>query len=156
MNKKGFVFVETVISLVVFTLFLTITLVSFSLITRKENSKKYYNHVSDRYLLYNIKVLGDNTDYNFELVGSSSGKKITCSGDIFLKDANTCNDLYKKLEIENLYVIDYDSIDEVYSDIGTLENGAIEFIKTLETGNKYLIGVFYRNEKYYYAALRIE
>ena len=65
MKKNGFVFVESIVVLVVVALSLTMMISSYSLIARKTKEKEYYNKASDKYLLYNINKLGTNDTCNY-------------------------------------------------------------------------------------------
>lgn len=65
MKKNGFVFVESIVVLVVVALSLAMMISSYSLITRKTREKEYYNKASDKYLLYAINKLGTTDDCNY-------------------------------------------------------------------------------------------
>ena len=65
MKKDGFVFLESVVVLVVVALSLTMLIASYSLVARKTKEKEDYNRTSDKYLVYNISNLGTNDLCNY-------------------------------------------------------------------------------------------
>ena len=65
MNKKGFVFVESIVVLVVVALSLAMMISSYSLVSRKTKEKEYYNRASDKYLLYSISNLATDDKCNY-------------------------------------------------------------------------------------------
>ena len=58
MKKEWFVFLESVVVLVVVMLALTMLLLTYSLISRRTEEKEDYNKSSDIYLLYSINKMG--------------------------------------------------------------------------------------------------
>jgi hypothetical protein len=82
MNKKGFVFLETIIILVLVTTALTTMLTSYTVITSKSREKEYYDRISDKYLLYSLSNLGvtgignetSATSYNYRVLASKLKK----------------------------------------------------------------------------------
>jgi len=164
--SNGFVFIETICALVIITLTLAVCLMSFSILTRKTKARTYYNQISDRYLLYSISKLGTSDSFSY---ANFNNVKITCGslGAIFA-DSSKCTDFFNNdvSNLKSLYVVNFKEIDfnENYSEfkISDIENGTIEFLKTLSKKNestgsyyKYLVGVFNRNNNTYYAALKI-
>ena len=83
MNKKGFVFLETIIILVLVTTALTTMLTSYTVITSKSREKEYYDRISDKYLLYSLSNLGatgignevSDTSYNYRVLASKLKKE---------------------------------------------------------------------------------
>ena len=65
MNKKGFVFLETIIILVLVTMALTTMLTSYTVITTKSHEKEYHDRISDKYLLYTLSNLGTTETNNY-------------------------------------------------------------------------------------------
>lgn len=66
MRKKGFVFLETIIILMLVTVALTTMLASYTLVTTKSYEKQYYDRISDKYLLYAISNLGTTQKDNYQ------------------------------------------------------------------------------------------
>lgn len=63
--KKGFVFIETIIVLMIVTMSLTLLFASYTLIRTKSMERENYDKISDKYLLYAISNLGTNATYNY-------------------------------------------------------------------------------------------
>ena len=172
MNNKGFVFVESIIVLVIVALSLTMLLSSYSLVTTKTREKEYYNRASDKYLLYYISQLGtdENCDYS-KICSTDHGNMInflaTHSGNLDnnkntkncaetkLDDLmnNNCNQVLSEMEIEYLYVVNnVKNVLNSSNSVRNYDNGALNFMKTLkkcydnsDTCSQpitYMIGVF--------------
>lgn len=98
MKKKGFVFLESVVVLVVVMLALTMLLLTYSLISRRTEEKEDYNKSSDIYLLYSISQMGatekeyykvETTDDETEIKSLKTDKQYP-----FIADKNTCDTTY--------------------------------------------------------------
>lgn len=212
MKKRGFVLLESIIVLVVVTLSLTMLLSTYSLVSRKTKEKEYYEKASDKYLLYSFNNYGTDKNNNYsKIVGSISNsrdvytiKPEDCKGKAELKDKifkvsgvteNVCESVLKELNLKKVYLVkDVNAVLEYDNNKNNLENGTIEYMKTLEKCNdedvyvkctgasgekcdgnghkldaenhkiqkttcssptRYMIGVFYRNSKYYYASIKL-
>lgn len=183
LNKKGFVFLETIVVLIVVTLSLTMLLSSYSLLSRKSRENEVYDNVSDKYLLYSISSLGTSGTYNYNDFVDFSANATNCMespmSNIYLCNQTTsdkkkclisnCSEMFSDTGLINLYVISDINMTLSSSDVtNRIDNGAIQYIKTLkncaeggkfdgETScikcNKYMVGVFYRNGKYHYASI---
>ena len=178
MNKQGFVFMESVIVLVVVALSLTMLISSYSLITRKTQEKEYYDRASDKYLLYSITNIGISDSCNYTLSGSCGYEGINlqanaknCNNTRVGKLLYNCNKTFQDMNIRYIYVVD-DIQKELTKDdaVSRYDNGVIEYMKTLKKCNdvnydssktcedpiSYMIGVFYRSGNYYYASIEID
>ncbi|MBQ4262737.1 MAG: type II secretion system protein [Bacilli bacterium] len=160
-NKKGFIFVETIVILTVVALSLSIVLATYSLITRKSKIKEYYNLSSDLYLIYNISQLGTTNRYNYGTFNDFWINKNTCSDKIGQIITN-CSDLFTNNNIQNIGI--FTNIDDtIKNNTYSLDTGTIEFLNTLKKYYdeerkqpiKYMVARFYRNREYYYAALKV-
>ncbi len=164
MKKNGFMFVESVTVLVVVILSLTLLLSSYSLVVRKSKEKNYYDLPSDKYLLYNIGNLGD-TSAEYSASGIFVANVNNCS--TYLSDRmSDCTQVFKDNNM--IYFI---FTPNLYNDLRTgastrYSSGTIEYLKTLKRCNDatpgtcnnpigYIVGVFYRSGKYYYASLKL-
>ena len=67
MKKDGFVFVESVVVLVVVALSLAMLISSYSLVTRKTKEKERYDKTSDKYLVYVLSKLGTDDVCNYSI-----------------------------------------------------------------------------------------
>lgn len=170
MKKKGFIFVETIVVLVIVVLSLTMILASYSLVTRKNNINKYYNRPNEMYALYYVMKLGttESSSYYSDINTMTSfyTKKSSCASSVLNNYLRDCNSLLGDLKITNIGIIKSINSELSRSDVHTVySNGVIEFLKHLqrdevdEYNNKhaipYAIGVFEINREYYYAAIRI-
>lgn len=68
MKKNGFVFLETIIILMLVTMTLTIMLISYTIISTKVKEKEYYDRVSDKYILHTISQLGTTSSINYSVI----------------------------------------------------------------------------------------
>lgn len=184
-EKNGFVFLETVVVLIIVTLSLTMLLSSYSLLARKSKQNETYDNVSDKYLLYSISSLGTTGTYNYNVFADFSANAMNCMespmSNIFLCNEvtsdrktclnNNCSNLFSSTGLVNLYLVS--DIDMTLSDSSLsskIDNGTIQYMKTLKACdkggknngvtecmrcNKYIMGVFYRNGKYHYASVPV-
>lgn len=94
MKKNGFVFLETVIILMLVTMALTTMLISYTLVTTKSYEKEFYDRISDKYLLYTISNLGTTNAYNYQKLA-----------DLLVKNADSDDNGEKlgilKIDVEN-------------------------------------------------------
>lgn len=169
MKRNGFVFVESIIVLVVVGLSLTVLISSYSLISRKTREKERYDKASDKYFLYALSSLGVTDECNY--AKSCSGlthKEITFRADRIGEEAryacnttkigeitNDCESLFKQMKLVHVYVIEniINDLNDYKAD-GTpktgvkanefYDNGTIEYLKTLKKCND--IGT-YRNKR---------
>lgn len=194
MNKKGFVLLETIISITIVTLSLTVILSTYFLVVRKSDEKERYDKPGDKYLLYSIANIAKENKPSFNINDYDPFLRINksdCSNKvlgIFNNDSavstNACNIVFSNLDVKTLYIVK-DAYALLYNSelINNFDNGTIEYLKTIkkikeysssgqyngvpivngnnsmvdyEEGMNYLIGVFYRNEKYYFASIEIE
>lgn len=145
MKKDGFVFIESIVVLVIVALSLAMLLSSYSLIGRKTKEKEFYDKASDKYLLYALSVLGTDDACNYSVESDCNGHG---DGHINFKATRSncsttkmgilydCAQIFKDYNIEYIYVVD-----DVYSElnkssaVNTYDNGTIEYMKTLKKCN---------------------
>lgn len=162
MKKNGFVFIESVVVLVVVALSLAMLISSYSLITRKTKEKEYYNKASDKYLLYSISNLGTNDNCNYSIectVGGStfkdSSRKITFRADLdgpfacnlskLGKIVYKCDEVFRQMNIVHIYVVENivndlndRSTDNTANKKGSIhfyDSGTLEYMKSLKKCN---------------------
>ena len=109
MKKNGFVFVETIVILVMVILALTLFLSSYFLLTRKSKARDYYNLPNDKYLLFNISniwSLGNKGEFAYDTNSSFVMDKNSCTGKI-LKYGSTeeCKKIFDDTNLERYAVI---------------------------------------------------
>ena len=116
MKKNGFVFIETIVAIVVLTASLLLLYSSFSKILQTERTRVYYDNVSYVYRTWNIQKmindLGINSllnDSNYNIIKNlKNGNWIT---DINKK--NLFNEMIVDFEIEKLLVFKTDLLNEL-------------------------------------------
>ncbi len=178
MKKNGFVFIESVIVLMVVALALTMLISSYSLISRKTNEKEYYDRASDKYLLYSLSNIGVTDECNYSKSGSCGFAGINfqanednCDGTRLGYLLNNCSSTFKDMDIRYIYVVDNIKTElNNGSAVNKYDNGTIEYMKSLKKCNDkndssnsstcsdpipYMIGVFYRSGNYYYASIEL-
>ena len=150
MTKKGFVFLESVVVLVVVALSLTMLITSYSLISRKTKEKENYNRPSDKYLLYNISTLGTSEDCNYytkstcgNFINMELYRNMDCSSEANKEQCDKISamipnwkSIFEDYNIEYLYVVD--NVREVLrqsDSVKKYDNGTIEYMKTLKKCN---------------------
>ena len=168
MKKDGFVLVESVVVLVIVVLALTLFLSSYFLLTRKSESKDYYDLPNDKYLLYNVAniwSLGNNGGNAYTETGSFVIDKNTCSTKVAKYSNDECKKIFNDTSLERyavIYNLNYMFDTGRIKDIPGITSDIIEYLKTLKkldgsTDLSYVIGVFKRTDagksKKYYAAL---
>jgi len=166
-EKKGFIFIETIVVLTLVALAMTITLATYSLVTSRSKIKMYYNLSSDIYLLHNISRIGTDSEVNYANMAKNNETfwidKTNCSNTIG-HIVDNCEALFTNNDIQNLgIIIDIDKEIRNNSSTKKYDPGTIDFLNTLkkykeETKNKtikYFVGRFFRDNEYYYAALEV-
>ena len=170
MNKKGFIFLETVSILMVVALSLITLLASYTLVYTKSLQHKYYDQPRDLYTLYSVANLIDTSSLSDNVIMVSNANscelndgKTTVLGETI----NDCSDFMNKINMVTFAVVDDINAElnkkssETYYD-----NITIEYLKTLprcyeqkctksSKGRKYLLGIFKREGKYYYASIEV-
>lgn len=165
MNKKGFVFVESIVVLVVVAFSVAILIASYGVITRKIREKENYDKASDKYLLYAISQLGSDERCNYSSKGSKSDKcnkiefsatSVSCRQTKVGDMMEDCEKVFKYLNIKHLYVVE-----DIRKELNSLDakdkynekdytNGMIEYMKTLKKcadENSYVNGVYQNANK---------
>ena len=150
MKKNGFVFVESIIVLMVVALSMAMLLSSYSLVQRKTKEKEYYDKSSDKYLLYAISNLGtdDTCNYSVRCSGDSSVNFRSDRNEKLLSGADNpnyckrsklgrilynCDKLMENMQVRSIYVVK--DIKEALSSnnaVDIYDNGVIEYMKTLK------------------------
>ena len=169
-NKKGFVFLESVIVLVVVALALTGFMTTYRVLSNNAERRETYDKTSDKYLLYAISSLGTDGNNNLTTCGSSDNVSFNVNKDnaydrcfkSFYKSSADVERMFNETGLVYLYYIrDISSAllsnaSTGYSPTKYFDNGVIEYIKTLDTTKSdYLIGVFRRSDKYYYSSINL-
>ena len=172
-KKKGFIFLESVIALVVVALSLTAFLRSYTRIVNLSKQNEVYDNVSDKYLLYAITNFGASGSNNMNMrcpanqsFGASrdevwnlkrsgntkdkiSDESTHCwAGNFFKNPREDRQRLFDNLGLVYFYYINT-TVSTLLTDNATyyFDNGTLDYIQTLSRNNKYAVGVFKRSNK---------
>ena len=150
MTKKGFVFIETIIVIVLLSVGIASMYSLMSNITTDIKMRKYFDNISD---LYKTNIIRNNTNKN--LTGSTY-LEITKDNCTSYMNSN-CNSLLTDLEVERV-VINFTNLDNIINSDTTLPNSLNEYLKTINSykTNKYIIVNYNYNNKNYYASLEVK
>ncbi len=150
MTKKGFVFIETIIVIVLLSVGIASMYSLMSNITTDIKMRKYFDNISD---LYKTNIIRNNTNKN--LTGSTYLEitKDNCTSYM----SSNCNSLLTDLEVERV-VINFTNLDNIINSDTTLPNSLNEYLKTINSykTNKYIIVNYNYNNKNYYASLEVK
>lgn len=150
MTKKGFVFIETIIVIVLLSVGIASMYSLMSNITTDIKMRKYFDNISD---LYKTNIIRNNTNKN--LTGSTYLEitKDNCTSYM----SSNCNSLLTDLEVEKV-VISFTNLDNIINSDTTLPNSLNEYLKTINSykTNKYIIVNYKYNNKNYYASLEVK
>ena len=150
MTKEGFVFIETIIVIVLLSVGIASMYSLMSNITTDIKMRKYFDNISD---LYKTNIIRNNTNKN--LTGSTYLEitKDNCTSYM----SSNCNILITDLEVERV-VINFTNLDNIINSDTTLPNSLNEYLKTINSykTNKYIIVNYKYNNKNYYASLEVK
>lgn len=150
MTKEGFVFIETIIVIVLLSVGIASMYSLMSNITTDIKMRKYFDNISD---LYKTNIIRNNTNKN--LTGSTYLEitKDNCTSYM----SSNCNSLLTDLEVEKV-VISFTNLDNIINSDTTLPNSLNEYLKTINSykTNKYIIVNYNYNNKNYYASLEVK
>lgn len=150
MTKKGFVFIETIIVIVLLSVGIASMYSLMTNITTDIKSRKYFDNISD---LYKTNIIRDNVSKNLTGTTYLEITKDNCSSYM----TSTCTSLLTDLEVERV-VINFTNLDNIINSDTTLPNSMNEYLKTINTykKNKYIIVNYKYNNKNYYASLEVK
>lgn len=150
MTKKGFVFIETIIVIVLLSVGIASMYSLMSNITTDIKTRKYFDNISD---LYKTNIIRNNTNKN---LNGSTYLEITKDNCTSYMSSN-CNSLLTDLEVERV-VINFTNLDNIINSDTTLPNSLNEYLKTINSykTNKYIIVNYKYNNKNYYASLEVK
>lgn len=150
MTKEGFVFIETIIVIVLLSVGIASMYSLMSNITTDIKKRKYFDNISD---LYKTNIIRNNINKN--LTGSTYLEitKDNCTSYM----SSNCNSLLTDLEVERV-VINFTNLDNIINSDTTLPNSLNEYLKTINSykTNKYIIVNYNYNNKNYYASLEVK
>ena len=118
MNRKGFIFLETISILMVVALSLTILLASYTLVYTKAKKHKYYDQPRDLYTLYTVANLVDTSSLPNNIIKISnvnSCEKVDGKDTILGVTVKDCDVFMRDINMTTFAVID-DLNSELYKD----------------------------------------
>ena len=150
MNKNGFVFIETIIVIVLLSVGIASMYFLMTNITTNIKSRKYFDNISD---LYKTNIIRDNVSKNLTGTTYLEITKDNCTSYM----TSTCYSLLTDLEVERV-VVNFASLDNIINSDTTIPNSMNEYLKTINTykTNKYIIVNYKYNNKNYYASLEVK
>ena len=150
MNKNGFVFIETIIVIVLLSVGIASMYFLMTNITTDIKSRKYFDNISD---LYKTNIIRDNVSKNLTGTTYLEITKDNCTSYM----SSTCYSLLTDLEVERV-VVNFTSLDNIINSDTTIPNSMNEYLKTINTykTNKYIIVNYKYNNKNYYASLEVK
>lgn len=149
-NKNGFVFIETIIVIVLLSVGIASMYFLMTNITTDIKSRKYFDNISD---LYKTNIIRDNVSKNLTGTTYLEITKDNCTSYM----TSTCYSLLTDLEVERV-VVNFASLDNIINSDTTIPNSMNEYLKTINTykTNKYIIVNYKYNNKNYYASLEVK
>lgn len=144
MNKDGYIFIETIIVLTVTMVCLLSLYNGYSLTVNSMENRKYYDNINDVYKTNVVKKLL-NTEITDEIIDSNN-----C---INYMNKN-CNLILEELKIDEVYLTS-NVTNLIEDDSRKYKNSLIKYLKTLEADTDYIIIAREKNNKSYYASLKV-
>ena len=114
-NNKGFVLVETLVVTVFVVAIFSVIYINFYALAGEYERREFYDDVDSKYGTYWIKrfIQGDSFDF-FKANGASSKissdkyYKFQCSDLTNSNDLNLCNEMWKRLDVSQVYITTYE------------------------------------------------
>ena len=150
MNKKGFVFMETLVVLVVLIIGITSLYAVYIRLSANIERRKYFDNVSDLYKTDLIRSKFINTEFTgTDMVTINS---LNCSA--YMEEG--CSELLTNLNVNSVYIT-LTSIRNILNSNVSYNNSFVEYLRTMNSNvnKRYIIVNFVYNNINYYASLRI-
>ena len=146
MHNKGFIFIETVIVLVVLSASLIGLYSSFSSVVNNIEKRKQYDNIND---IYKVKIVKD----LFESIPSNTYTTIDNSNCTNYMNAD-CKEVFSELSISEVLVTGNNIQTIIDLDIN-IPNTIKEYLETINKNEKSLIVRFNRSGENYYSSLEL-
>lgn len=150
MDKKGFVFLETLVVIVVLSISILGIFTIYNTVNSNIDERKYYDSIGDIYKSYVIKDM-----INLSNLTSEDVIKITkdnCTSYL----SNNCGDIIGVLDIESIYINNI-SIEKLINGTNQYVPNSLKlYMKTIydkNDNNKYVIVSFNKSSSKYYSSL---
>lgn len=149
--KKGFIFIETLIVMVVLLITVLGMFGMYTKLSTNIETRKYYDNISD---LYKTDIIRNNIDITLieNTLPIIEVNPTNCTSYM----ESSCTDLLLSLQVEKI-IINNESINSIIlTKNNGLNNSLREYLKTINQNDKRFIIVHYKyDNKNYYASLRI-
>lgn len=146
MSNRGFIFVETVVVLVVLAASLIGLYSTFSSVINNIEKRKQYDNINDIYKVNIIKDL---------IVNEPSGTYTIINGNNCTNYMNSdCNEVFSELSVSEV-LITGNNVQTIIDLNINIPNTMKEYLKTINKNEKSIIVRFYRSGKNYYSSLEL-
>jgi len=150
--KKGFVFIETLIVLILLSVTVVGTYSMYYHVAKNIEERKYYDNIDD---LYKTEILRSITNTNM-LSSTNNILEINSSNCTNYMNSD-CGIIMTALEAEKIY-INFDTINNIINnDTNGIKNSMRSYLGTISnnTYDRYIIVNYKYNNNNYYASLKI-
>lgn len=150
--KKGFIFMETLIVLIVLLVTVGGMYAMYSKISVDIDNRRYYDNISD---LYKTDILRSNINVD-SIIGNGSILEINKNNCTSYMNSE-CAIIMSSLKADKIYINLNDINSAILSLNNSLTNSARSYLKTInkDKSERYIIVNYKYNSKNYYASLRI-
>ena len=148
LNKKGFIFIETIIVMTVAMICLISLYSGYSLIIKNIENKKYYDNINDVYKVNIVKKMLNNNITTDNYINIASNE---C--DLYMN--NNCFEVLSNLDITNVIITSNDLTKLYKLNDKTFTNSFNRYVKTLDKDARQIIIIREKDNKRYYASLKI-
>ncbi len=146
MQNKGFIFIETVIVLVVLSASLIGLYSSFSSVINTLENRKKYDNINDIYKVNIIsEILTNVPSDTYTIIDSSSCQNYMNSD---------CTEIFNELNISEVLLTNINIQTILNLDID-IPNTMKEYLQTINKNEKSIVARFNRNSENYYASLEL-
>lgn len=146
MSNRGFIFVETVVVLVVLAASLIGLYSTFSSVINNIEKRKQYDNINDIYKVNIIKDLIINEPSSTYTIINSNNCTNYMNSD--------CNEVFSELSVSEV-LITGNNVQTIIDLNINIPNTMKEYLKTINKNEKSIIVRFYRSGKNYYSSLEL-
>ena len=114
-NNKGFVLVETLVVTVFVVAIFSVIYINFYPLAGEYERREFYDDVDSKYGAYWMKRFIQNDSFDFFMENGASSQissakyyKFQCSNLSEPHDANLCNEMWRRLDVNQVYITNYE------------------------------------------------
>ena len=146
MSNRGFIFVETVVVLVVLAASLIGLYSTFSSVINNIEKRKQYDNIND---IYKVNIMKD------LIINEPSGTYTIINSNNCTNYMNSdCNEVFSELSVSEV-LITGNNVQTIIDLNINIPNTMKEYLKTINKNEKSIIVRFYRSGKNYYSSLEL-